>query len=142
MVNISCLTHFGVPCHTPSRRRRRRIAKEAFAAYQRQVAVVDQMISTEEQLQSTLKATGAAQDDPKVEESLRREVGLVQQRNKLWDDYKTKVEKVREAEEQFVRGDRAPGRALRPDPRAAARDWREVESRRRSARRGRAAMVR
>lgn len=81
------------------------IAGEARAAAEQQVAVIQRMVAAEEQLQATLKQTGAAQDDPKIQESLRREAELTQQISKAWDDYKKKVEQVATAQTTFVKGE-------------------------------------
>jgi hypothetical protein len=73
------------------------IKSEAFEAYKQEVAVIQQMIAAEDQLQQKLIVTGAAQDDPKIEESQRRQLALIGEMNKAWDTYATTVHRVTEA---------------------------------------------
>jgi hypothetical protein len=73
------------------------IKAEAFEAYKQEIVVIQQLVAAEDQLQQKLIATGAAQDDPKVEESQRRQLALIQEMNKAWDDNAKKVQQVNQA---------------------------------------------
>jgi hypothetical protein len=73
------------------------IKTEAFDAYKQEVAVIQQMIAAEDQLQQKLIATGAAQDDPKIEESQRRQIALIQEMNAAWNQYAKTIQQVNNA---------------------------------------------
>ena len=78
------------------------IKTEAFEAYKEEIAVIQRLIAAEDQLQQKLTATGAAIDDPKIEESMRRQAALMQQQNVAWDRYGVKVQQVLTAQQQQV----------------------------------------
>jgi hypothetical protein len=78
------------------------ISKEAFDAYQQEITIIQQLVAAEDQLQQKLMATGAAIDDPKIEESMRRQASLMQQMNADWDRYAAKVQQVTHAQQQQV----------------------------------------
>jgi hypothetical protein len=79
------------------------ISQEALAATQQEAAVIQQLIAAEDELQQKLIATGAAQDDPKILDSQRRQLELTQQMSKAWDDYAKKVEQVTTAQTAIVK---------------------------------------
>jgi hypothetical protein len=78
------------------------IKAEAFEAYKEEIGVIQQLITAENQLQAALKATGAAVNDPKILESMRRQDALLQQESASWDRYATKVQQVLRAQQQQV----------------------------------------
>jgi hypothetical protein len=78
------------------------IKTEAFEAYREEIAIIQQLVAAEDELQEKLKATGAAQDDPKILESMRRQAAAMQQMNVAWDQYAAKVQQVIRAQQQQV----------------------------------------
>jgi hypothetical protein len=78
------------------------IAQQAFEAYREEIATIQELITVEDALQAKLKATGAAIDDPKVEESMRRQAEMMQQMNAAWDRYAAKVQQVTREQQRQV----------------------------------------
>jgi hypothetical protein len=79
------------------------ISQEALTAARQEVGVIQELIAAEDELREKLLATGAAQDDARIEESLRRQAALTQQMSKAWDDYAKKVEQVTVAQTNIVK---------------------------------------
>ena len=70
------------------------INAEALAGYQKEVAVIREMIAAEKELQQTFLAAGMAQDDPKMLESEQRQRQFLQQATVAWQQYQKTVENV------------------------------------------------
>ena len=78
------------------------IKVEAFAAYQQEIEVINELIAVEARLQEQLKATGAAADDPRILQSQQRQIALTQEASKAFDEFGKKAQQVTLAWSQTV----------------------------------------